>query len=243
MLFILDPNNPNAEFPPVQQAETEPDGLLAVGGDLSTPRLLKAYRSGIFPWYSQGQPILWWSPNPRTILQPEQIRISRSLRKTIRNSGLDLSIDRAFQQVVTACAEPRQTQAETWITGDMQQAYINLFQQQHAHSVEVWDGSDLVGGLYGVAIGKVFFGESMFSRYSDASKIALVFLCRELITWGYGLIDCQVYSDHLASLGAEEVDRPLFCELLQEWCDKEPEAVSWETGQTMTAAREILHDR
>jgi len=135
MLFILDPNNPHAKFAPVEHAETEPDGLLAVGGDLSIPRLLKAYSSGIFPWYSDEQPILWWSPDPRTILQPEHIRISRSLRKSIRRSGFTLSIDQAFSQVITACAAPRQTQDETWITQEMQQAYLNLFHHKHAHSI------------------------------------------------------------------------------------------------------------
>ncbi len=245
MLFILDPNNPDAEFPAVEQAETEPDGLLAVGGDLSTPRLLKAYASGIFPWYSDGQPILWWSPDPRTILQPEQIRVSRTLRKNIRRSHLTLSIDQAFQQVITACAAPRQTQSETWITQEMQQAYLNLFQQRHAHSIEVWDENNLVGGLYGVAVGSVFFGESMFSHCNDASKIALVFLCRMLLSWGYRLIDCQVYSEHLLSLGAEEVPRSVFCDHLDRWCKTEPSPDSWSvTGNsTAIAARDMRHDQ
>ena len=244
MLFILDPNNPDAEFPPVDQAETEPDGLLAIGGDLSIPRLLKAYASGIFPWYSDEQPILWWSPDPRTVLQPGEMRISRSLRKSIRNSNLTISIDQAFPQVVTACAAPRQKQSETWITQEMQQAYLNLYHQQYAHSVEVWDGEDLVGGLYGVAIGSVFFGESMFSRRSDASKIALVFLSRQLLTWGYRLIDCQVYSEHLASLGAEEIDRSAFCQLLQKWCKTEPDSGSWSIGDNsiITAVKDLWHD-
>ncbi len=241
MLFILDPNNPEADFPPVDQAETEPDGLLAVGGDLSTPRLLKAYASGIFPWYSDEQPILWWSPNPRTVLLPGKMKISRSLRKSIRSSNFTLSIDQAFPDVVTACAAPRQKQSETWITQEMQQAYLNLFQQQHAHSIEVWDGEELVGGLYGVAIGSVFFGESMFSRRSDASKIALVFLSRQLLAWGYNLIDCQVYSEHLASLGAEEIERADFCARLLELCNKGPDSNSWSIGDksAITAVKDL----
>jgi len=244
MLFILDPNNPNAKFPPVEQAETKPDGLLAVGGDLTIRRLLNAYAAGIFPWYSDEQPILWWSPDPRTILLPEQIRISRSLRKSMRTSHLSLSIDQAFPQVVAACAEPRMTQSETWITQEMQQAYLNLFEHNHAHSIEVWDNDDLVGGLYGVALGSVFFGESMFSRCANASKIALVFLSVQLVTWGYRLIDCQVYSEHLISLGANEVERAVFCDLLQEWCKTEPGPDSWsmDGNSTMVAVKDMWHD-
>lgn len=244
MLVILDPDKPDAKFPPVEQAETEPDGLLAVGGDLSIPRLLNAYTSGIFPWYSNGQPILWWSPDPRTILRPEQIRISRSLRKSIRRSNLTLSIDRAFREVVTACAAPRQTQSETWITREMQRAYLNLYQQNHAHSIEVWEGDSLAGGLYGVSVGSVFFGESMFSRRNDASKIALLFLCRSLISWGYRVIDCQVHSKHLISLGAEEIERSVFCSLLDKWCKTEPDPSSWSKGgnSTVAAAKDMGYD-
>lgn len=237
MLFILDPNKPDVQFPPVEQAEREPDGLLAVGGDLSVPRLLNAYKSGIFPWYNEDQPILWWSPDPRTILYPQRLKISRSLRKSIRNSGFTLSMDQAFQEVVTACADPRQEQADTWITREMQQAYMDLFKQKHAHSVEVWEGDDLAGGLYGVSIGKVFFGESMFSRRDDASKIALVFLSKRLISWGYKLIDCQVYSEHMISLGAEEIPRSAFCGLLTKWCQDEPQADPWLSDSSATGIR------
>lgn len=227
MLFILDPNKLDVEFPPVEQAELEPDGLLAVGGDLSVPRLLNAYRSGIFPWYNEGQPILWWSPDPRTILYPDRLKISRSLRKRIRTCGYTITIDDAFQEVISACAAPRRKQAETWISREMQQAYLQLFRQNHAHSIEVWDGNDLVGGLYGVVIGMVFFGESMFSRRDDASKIALAFLCQMLLSWGYRLIDCQVYSEHLASLGAEEIRRSVFCDLVTTWSNCKPNTTAW----------------
>jgi len=234
MLFILDPNNPNEQFPPVDQAEQETDGLIAVGGDLSTTRLLNAYSSGIFPWYSDDQPILWWSPDPRMILYPNQLKISRSLGKNIHNSNLTFTIDHAFADVMTACAAPRQNQPGTWITDDMKHAYHALFKLGHAHSVEVWEEDNLVGGMYGVAIGQVFFGESMFSRRNNASKMALAHLCEKLITWGYGLIDCQVYSDHLTTLGAEEIPRQEFCSLLQKLCYTEPSADSWQKESKAT---------
>ncbi len=230
MLFILDPNSPDEKFPPVEQAEQEPDGLLAVGGDLSSTRLLNAYRSGIFPWYSSDQPILWWSPDPRMILYPKQLKISRSLRKAMRNSDLTITIDQAFTDVVTACAAPRHKQSGTWITDEMRQAYLTLFKRGYAHSVDVWEEDRLVGGLYGVAIGRVFFGESMFSIRDNASKTAMVFLCERLISWGYELIDCQVYSKHLASLGAEEVTRSEFCSLLEKLCYTDPSIESWHIG-------------
>ncbi len=228
MLFILDPNKPDEKFPPVEQAERDPDGLLAVGGDLSATRLLQAYRSGIFPWYSPDQPILWWSPDPRTILYPNKLKISRSLRKGMRNNGLTITIDQAFEAVITACAAPRRKQSGTWITDEMRQAYLNLFRQGYAHSVEVWEGVLLVGGLYGVALGRVFFGESMFSLSNNASKMALAALCERLIAWNYGLIDCQVYSEHLGSLGAEEIPRSDFCNLITSLCNAEPAAESWQ---------------
>ncbi len=245
MLFILDPNKPDAQFPPVEQAEQEPDGLLAVGGDLSVPRLLNAYKSGIFPWYNEGQPILWWSPDPRTILYPGRLRVSRSLHKRIRACGYTLTIDQAFQQVIAACAEPRKQQAETWISPEMQRAYVDLFRHNHSHSIEVWDENDLVGGLYGVAIGCVFFGESMFSRRNDASKIALAFLTKRLIAWGYKLIDCQIYSEHLSSMGAQEIQRVDFCDLLATWCNSEPHATAWLADDLAMSidAKDLSHDR
>lgn len=241
MLFILDPNKPDAQFPPVEQAELEPDGLLAVGGDLSVPRLLNAYKSGVFPWYNEDQPILWWSPDPRAVLYPERLKVSRSLRKCMRTCNYTLSIDQAFQQVIAACAEPRKKQADTWISPEMQCAYIDLFRHNHAHSVEVWDGNDLVGGLYGVAIGSVFFGESMFSRHNNTSKIALAFLSRRLIAWGYKLIDCQVYSEHMTSMGSQEIKRTVFCDLLATWCKREPHTSAWsaEGLSVKVAAKDI----
>jgi len=220
MLHLLDSDNPSAAFPNINLAEKEPNGLLAVGGDLSPERLINAYRHGIFPWYSDGQPILWWSPNPRTILRPKQLKVSRSLQKTLRNKPFFVSFDHHFDHVVRNCASPRDDGNGTWITTEMEAAYIRLHEQQIAHSVEVWFEGELVGGLYGVAIGRVFFGESMFSRISNASKVGFVHLVSHLIQWGYQLIDCQVYSKHLSSLGAQEVTRDSFSEELRRWCNQ-----------------------
>ncbi|MGM0593936.1 MAG: leucyl/phenylalanyl-tRNA--protein transferase [Pseudomonadota bacterium] len=217
--FWLEPDSDPARFPDPQYALREPDGLLAVGGDLSPARLLNAYRQGIFPWYSDGQPILWWSPDPRMVLYPDHLKISRSLRKTLRKRRFDVTLDCAFAEVVSACSEPRPGQDGTWITQEMAQAYRQLHRLGFAHSVECWEGDELVGGLYGVNMGKVFFGESMFSRRSDASKTALAYLSRQLRRWDFGLIDCQVYTVHLASLGAEEIARPRFLEQLDRWCE------------------------
>lgn len=208
--FWLDSHTPAHVFPDVELALAEPDGLLAVGGDLSPDRLLSAYSQGIFPWFSGNQPILWWSPNPRAVLFPEDLKISRSLRKRIRKQEYSLSLDEAFEEVVRQCAAPRKDQDGTWITDEMRHAYGRLHEQGYAHSVEVWHQGDLVGGLYGIALGKVFFGESMFSRRSDASKLAFAYLVRQLQLWGYPLIDCQVSSAHLHSLGAVNIDRSEF---------------------------------
>jgi leucyl/phenylalanyl-tRNA--protein transferase len=197
-------------FPPVERAT--PEGLLAVGGDLSVARLLAAYRAGIFPWYSAGQPILWWSPDPRTVLFPEQLRVSRSLRKTLRRGDFQVTFDRAFDEVLAGCAQPRanKPQGGTWITPAMHAAYRRLHDAGHAHSIEAWKDGRLAGGLYGVAFGRAFFGESMFTRETDASKVAFVHLVRQLLRWQYRLIDCQIYSGHLASLGAVEIPRAEF---------------------------------
>ncbi|MET0088317.1 MAG: leucyl/phenylalanyl-tRNA--protein transferase [Sedimenticola sp.] len=222
MLELLNPNRPDAPFPDVSDALSEPNGLLAVGGDLSVERLLNAYRHGIFPWYSAGQPILWWSPDPRTVMYPEKLKVSRSLKKSLRNRGFQVSFDRDFSAVIDACSEPRESDPGTWITGEMKNAYLAMHQQGHAHSVEIWLDGDLVGGLYGIAIGRVFFGESMFSRTSDASKVALVHLTGKLLGWGYRLIDCQVYTSHLVSLGAEEISREQFCSALESLCEEPP---------------------
>ncbi|MEW6293202.1 MAG: leucyl/phenylalanyl-tRNA--protein transferase [Pseudomonadota bacterium] len=195
-------------FPPVAQALKEPNGLLAGGGDLSPLRLLAAYRRGIFPWYSPGEPILWWSPDPRMVLFPGALRITRSLAKTLRNADYRVTLDSAFAQVIAACAAvPRPGQNGTWITTEMQQAYIRLHALGYAHSIETWRGGQLVGGLYGVAIGRAFCGESMFSHVTDASKIALAHLCRFLAERGFGIIDCQMETAHLTSLGARPIPR------------------------------------
>ncbi|MCP4994965.1 MAG: leucyl/phenylalanyl-tRNA--protein transferase [Gammaproteobacteria bacterium] len=227
MLYLLDPDDPDAPFPPLTDAEEEPDGLLAVGGDLTSGRLLNAYRHGVFPWYSKGQPILWWSPNPRMVLFPNKLRISRSLKKSLRNRNFRVTFGHAFEQVITACAAPRVYESGTWISSDMHTAYTQLHHLGFAHSVEVWLEDKLVGGLYGIAIGKVFFGESMFSRETDASKVALVHLCKKLETMGYALIDCQVYSEHLNSLGAELIPRTEFKTRLDQWCDEGKATADW----------------
>jgi leucyl/phenylalanyl-tRNA---protein transferase len=218
MLFLVDPHDPAAPFPDVQLAEREPNGLLAVGGDLSTPRLLNAYRRGIFPWFSRGDPILWWAPDPRTVLYPERIRVARSLRKTMRKRILGVTIDEAFDAVIRACSEPRPGSSGTWLVPEMIAAYRRLHREGLAHSVEVWRDGDLVGGLYGVAIGRVFFGESMFSRVSDASKVALAHLCHTLEDWRFQLIDCQVLTSHLIRMGAEEIPRNEFVRVLARAC-------------------------
>ncbi|WP_051234195.1 leucyl/phenylalanyl-tRNA--protein transferase [Halomonas halocynthiae] len=204
-------------FPPTQHALEEPDGLLAAGGDLSPERLLLAYRSGIFPWYSDDQPLLWWSPNPRMVLFPEEIRVRRSLAKRLRNAGFSLTTNQAFDDVVSACASPREEELGTWITDDMRSAYHHLHQLGAAQSIEVWQQERLVGGLYGIAMGPVFFGESMFSRVPDASKVALVYLAYSMSAGQGKLIDCQMHTPHLASLGARDIPRDTFIGYLEAW--------------------------
>ena len=203
-------------FPPLEQALEEPCGLLAAGGNLSPERLIAAYRGGIFPWYSPGQPVLWWSPDPRAVLFPEEFHCSRSLAKTLRNGGFSYSMDRDFAAVIDGCAAPRAASPGTWITSDMRAAYLELYHLGHAHSIEIWRGAELVGGLYGVRLGGVFFGESMFSRARDASKAALahlVALCRRN---SLAVIDCQLPSRHLTSLGSRTIPRSQFQALLRE---------------------------
>jgi leucyl/phenylalanyl-tRNA--protein transferase len=214
-LAWLDPAD--GDFPPVETALAEPNGLLAVGGDLRPGRLLAAYRRGIFPWYGAGQPILWWSPDPRAVLFPEAIRTSRSLRKTLKRGEFRVTMDEAFPEVMRQCAGPRRSGDGTWIDTDMMRAYERLHELGHAHSVECWRECALVGGLYGVAVGRVFSGESMFSRRPDASKVALVALARQLERWGYRLIDCQLESEHLARMGAVNLPRSEFIGLLRRW--------------------------
>jgi leucyl/phenylalanyl-tRNA--protein transferase len=213
MIPWLDADTP---FPPPSRALAEPNGLLAAGGDLSVGRLLDAYRRGIFPWYSAGQPVLWWSPDPRMVLVPADFRISRSLRKRLRRRDYEVRVDRCFHEVVAGCAEPRDGQAGTWITAEMAQAYGALHRLGHAHSVEVWLDGALAGGLYGVALGRMFYGESMFSRATDASKVALAHLARQLERWRFGLIDCQMHTAHLATLGARGMPRARFTGIVEE---------------------------
>ena len=203
-------------FPPVRSALKEPNGLLAAGGDLSPERLLDAYRRGIFPWYSEGDPILWWSPDPRMVLFPCELKISRSLGKTLRNRRYETRFDSAFEEVIKSCAAPRKGEPGTWIGEAMMAAYLELHRLGHAHSVETWIDGDLAGGLYGVAVGRVFFGESMYSRARDASKIALAALVAHLDSAGFGLIDCQMHTRHLETLGAREIPRARFSRLLED---------------------------
>ena len=216
-LILLDPDNPRQAFPPLTQALQEPNGLLAVGGCLSSERLLAAYRSGIFPWYNVDEPILWWSPDPRLVLFPEKLQVSRSLRKTLRKGDFTVTLDTAFAEVLNGCAEPRADGNGTWLNRDMKAAYSELHRLGYAHSVEVWFQDELVGGLYGVALGQVFFGESMFHSRTDASKVGFVTLVEQLTDWGFQLIDCQVHTDHLVSLGAEEISRQQFSKLLKQY--------------------------
>src|SRR5437016_3462601 len=203
-------------FPPVEEALDSPNGLLCAGGDLSVERLVDAYSHGIFPWFSEGEPILWWSPDPRMVLLPDELKVSRSLRKRVEHGTYELTVDTAFRRVIEQCARPRSGQSGTWIVPDMIAAYIRLHDAGLAHSVEAWRDGELVGGLYGVALGRVFFGESMFSRSPDASKVALVELVRRLREKRFRLIDCQQATGHLASLGAREIPRARFTRLLQE---------------------------
>ncbi len=197
-------------FPPVEQALIEPNGLLAAGGDLSPERLLDAYAHGIFPWFNDEDPVLWWSPDPRMVLVPRELHVSKSLRRTIRSGEFRITLDQVFDAVMEGCAAPRPNQDGTWITGDMMSAYARLAGLGYAHSVEAWADDELAGGLYGVAIGRVFYGESMFSRRANASKVALAHIARQLDRWKFVLIDCQMATGHLESLGAREIARDDF---------------------------------
>ena len=206
----------DSAFPPVEKALKSPNGLLCAGGDLSAERLLAAYARGIFPWFSEGDPILWWSPDPRMVLFPEELRISRSLRKTVKQEVFEIRVDTSFRAVMENCAGPRDGQAGTWIVDEILDAYTQLHEMGFAHSVESWREGQLVGGLYGVSLGRAFFGESMFARQTDASKVALVHLVERLRARDYSVIDCQQNTAHLASLGAREIPRAAFSQLLQE---------------------------
>jgi len=214
-------------FPPDERALREPNGLLAAGGALTPAWLLTAYRRGIFPWFSEGEPILWWSPDPRLVLVPDEFHVSHSLRKTLRRRRFEVKADTAFAEVLLACAAPRAGGPGTWITPAMRAAYLHMHELGWAHSVECWRDGRLVGGLYGMAIGRVFFGESMFARETDASKVALAHLARLLAERGYGMIDCQMTTAHLLSLGAREVPRARFAAALRQWAHDGPSPQRW----------------
>ncbi len=204
MIPWLDQRTP---FPPIDRALRHPNGLLAAGGDLSAERVLSAYRNGIFPWYSEGEPLLWWSPDPRMVLYTEELKVSRTLAKSMRNRGYEVRVDTAFARVLEGCAGTRRDQPGTWLGPEMRTAYLRLHKLGYAHCFETWQGDTLVGGLYGIAIGRMFYGESMFSRATDASKVALAALARELNARNFPVIDCQMNTPHLASLGAREIMR------------------------------------
>ncbi|MEX2130948.1 MAG: leucyl/phenylalanyl-tRNA--protein transferase [Pseudohongiellaceae bacterium] len=216
------------DFPAIDKALTDPDGLLAAGGDLSVNRLLAAYRNGIFPWYEEGYPILWWSPDPRMVLLPSQIHVARSLRKLIRKNSYEVTMDRDFENVIRNCAGSRPYCSGTWITKAMQAAYNDLHRLHYAHSVEVWHGDRLVGGLYGVALGQIFFAESMFSHENNTSKLALVFLAKQLQAWNFKLIDCQIISNHLRTLGAATMGRTEFYQRVQNLVGKPDKPDRWQ---------------
>jgi leucyl/phenylalanyl-tRNA--protein transferase len=219
-------------FPPVERALKNPNGLLAAGADLSVGRLLEAYRRGIFPWYSSGQPPLWWSPDPRMVLFVDELRVPRSLAKSIRNKGYEVRIDTAFPDVLRGCSEPRNYAPGTWLGPDMRTAYARLHSEGYAHSFETWRENELVGGLYGVAVGRMFYGESMFSRATDASKVALVKLVEVLKTRGFQLIDCQMHTQLLESLGAREIPRREFLRALAGLVNYPERPVKWSRVET-----------
>lgn len=237
-LHWLDPRDPQQPFPPAHLAMRDPNGLLAIGGDLSVPRLIRAYSQGVFPWYNPDEPILWWSPDPRAVLYPDGMRITRSLGRSIRREDYGVSLDRAFDEVLQQCSGPRRRSRGTWLGDEMREAYLKLFAHGYAHSVEVWRAGDLVGGLYGVALGRVFFGESMFSHQPDASKLALHWLSQQLLTWRFALIDCQVGSPHLQSLGAVEVSRERFLGLLRPSVAAPARTGHWQFDIAVPASRE-----
>jgi leucyl/phenylalanyl-tRNA--protein transferase len=215
-------------FPPLELALREPNGLLCAGGDLTPQRIVQAYVNGIFPWYSPGEPILWWSPDPRMVLFPAQFRISRSLRKTLRQGNYRVRLDTSFEAVIQACAQKRRPgQTGTWITPEIQTAYVRLHELGYAHSVETWIDERLAGGLYGIAIGKMFYGESMFAHIADASKIAIAHLARFLDEQGFGMIDCQMNTAHLAALGAREISRGEFIHDLRRLTAIQPLCGRW----------------
>jgi len=224
-------DDPPEAFPKIESAFDIPDGLLAAGGDLSPERLLYAYRHGIFPWYDSGQPILWWSPDPRCVLRPHEFHVSKRLRRSLSRSKLEVSFNQAFSAVIAACAEDRIGQQGTWITDDMADAYSRLHQQGWAHSIEIWQENRLAGGLYGLAIGQAFFGESMFSRQTNASKAAMLALCQQMVLNDFEILDCQVESPHLVSLGASLMPRKKFAAVLRQACKSNSQFLDWPAGR------------
>ncbi|USE33764.1 leucyl/phenylalanyl-tRNA--protein transferase [Endozoicomonas sp. SCSIO W0465] len=214
-------------FPSLDHALKQPDGLLAIGGNLEVDTLVMAYQKGIFPWFNEGDPILWWSPSPRMVLKPGELKLSRSLRKLLRKNFYQVTFDYDFSAVIAACASTHRDSEGTWITHAMIDAYTALNDAGHAHSIEVWQEDSLVGGLYGVALGRIFFAESMFSKKSNTSKIAMAALSEQLSVWQFQLIDCQVYSDHLDSLGAKLISRTRFLDYLERYCSQTPSCANW----------------
>jgi leucyl/phenylalanyl-tRNA--protein transferase len=229
--WLTDTDSPDA-FPPVENALIEPNGLLAAGADLTVDRLLAAYVRGIFPWYEDGQPVLWWSPDPRCILRPEQLHVSRRLRQQIRNSTAEIRFNTSFAEVMTRCAGKRRSQQGTWITPEMMTAFQSLHEHGWAHSIEVWETGNLTGGIYGLCIGQVFFGESMFSAQPNASKLALLALTNHMLHHDLTLLDCQVVSPHLLTLGATTMPRHDFVEYLADACQSRARHADWPTKPT-----------
>lgn len=223
-------------FPPLPQALTSPNGLLAAGGDLSPQRLLDAYSQGIFPWYNPGEPILWWSPDPRMVLLPEQLRVTRSLAKVLRNRSYEIRVDTCFRQVMQECAAPRDADGGSWIGPEIIDGYCGLHESGHAHSIETWIDGELAGGLYGVALGRMFYGESMFTRHTDASKIAFVHLVQKLQQWEFGMIDCQMFTPHLSSFGAQLIPRQQFAAKLKELISQENRFEPWQYSNLALAS-------
>ena len=219
LLYLVKNKKMAIDFPNVTDALKNPNGLLAIGGDLDETRLLSAYQKGIFPWFNEGQPILWWAPNPRCILKPNKIHISHSLKKCLRKNQFQITYNKNFTNVISQCSVNRNKDNDTWLTTDMKKAFINLHKSGYAHSVECWHNKELVGGLYGIAMGKIFFGESMFSRMSNTSKITLVHLVERLKEMNFQLIDCQINSKHLQTLGAQLIARNQFTKLLKDFCN------------------------
>jgi leucyl/phenylalanyl-tRNA--protein transferase len=239
MIPFLRPGSP---FPPAHRALKRPNGLLAAGGDLSVETLVEAYTHGIFPWYSEGDPILWWSPDPRMVLASGELHVSRSLRRRLLRRDVRVSFDEAFPEVLTACAAPRGGETGTWLLPEMQAAYLTLRAQGLAHSIEVWMGQELIGGLYGVAVGRMFFGESRFSRRTDGSKLALAWLAAQLTIWEFPLIDCQMETEHLQSMGARLVPRKLFLSWVADLCGQDGPRV-WRFDEDLEPVGVLAHSR